>query len=264
MEDNSAIDLSETVLPQQDREQQLEDEMVALRQEKARTKTLFTKARRCLLVLLQERDVSVETIQSSCERVDGVLETVMDTMISLTDKYREVRDRNYTNKVCQEIETVEIEYSAAQSQAQEVITELNRLANLNNFVRQIENLQLRDAPELLVSSSHGQQVKGCKYTPGHSEFQREYNAGISASSSSLSSSQRGTQLLDDSQNNTSSMFIGQDLWKQLKRVSVFWGQKVIPELESCVYDMCRSSTSHARVQIASVTTVFDWGSTEIN
>jgi len=83
MEDNSASDLSETVLPQQDREQQLEYEIVAWRQEKARTKTLFTKARGCLL---QERDVSVETIQSSCERVDGVLEMIMDTMMSLTDK----------------------------------------------------------------------------------------------------------------------------------------------------------------------------------
>ena len=48
---------------QQDREQQLEDEIVALRQEKARTKTLFTKARRCLLVLLQEKNVPVETIR---------------------------------------------------------------------------------------------------------------------------------------------------------------------------------------------------------
>jgi len=33
-------------------------------------------------------------------------------------------------------------------------------------------------------------------------------------------SQWGTQLLDDSQNNTSSMLIGQDLWKQLKRVTI--------------------------------------------
>ena len=31
----------------------------------------------------------------------------MDTMVSLTDKYREVRDRDNINKICLEIETVE-------------------------------------------------------------------------------------------------------------------------------------------------------------
>jgi len=45
----------------------------------------------------------------------GALETVMDTMISIADKDREVRDCDNTSKVCQEIKTVEIEYSAAQS-----------------------------------------------------------------------------------------------------------------------------------------------------
>ena len=51
MDENSTNDLPETVLFQQEnREQQLEDDIVALRQEKARSKTLFTKARRRLLV----------------------------------------------------------------------------------------------------------------------------------------------------------------------------------------------------------------------
>ena len=46
MEENNTSDLPETVLlHQEDREQQLEDDIVALRQEKAKTKTLFTKAK---------------------------------------------------------------------------------------------------------------------------------------------------------------------------------------------------------------------------
>jgi len=58
-------------------------------------------------------------------------------MSLIDNKYKEIRDRDNISKVCQEIETIEIEYSAAQGQVQEVITELNRIANLNKFVRQI-------------------------------------------------------------------------------------------------------------------------------
>ena len=47
-EENS--DIPNPVVPQQEDKEQLEDAIVALRQEKARTKTLFTKARRRLLV----------------------------------------------------------------------------------------------------------------------------------------------------------------------------------------------------------------------
>ena len=108
-----------------------------------------------MLVLLQEKEVSIEGIQNACERVDGAIETVMDTMVCLTDKYREIKDRDNINKICLEIETVETKYSAAQSQAQEVLTEMNRVANLNKFVRQTEHTQSRDASELLMS--HGQQ-----------------------------------------------------------------------------------------------------------
>ena len=52
-EENS--DIPNPVAPQQEDKEQLEDAIVALRQEKARTKTLFTKARRRLLVLIQEK-----------------------------------------------------------------------------------------------------------------------------------------------------------------------------------------------------------------
>jgi len=54
MGENSTRDFPETVL---DREQQLKDDIVDLRQEKARTKNPNR-----FLLLLQEKEVSVETI----------------------------------------------------------------------------------------------------------------------------------------------------------------------------------------------------------
>ena len=112
-EENS--DIPNPVVPQQEDQEQLEDAIVVLRQEKARTKTLFTKARHRLLVLIQEKDVTVEAIQDACETLDGALETVMDTMMSLTDKYKETltRGRESNSKLCQEIEKLEAEYSTA-------------------------------------------------------------------------------------------------------------------------------------------------------
>ena len=83
MDENSTNDLAETVLFQQEnRKQQLEDDIVALRQEKARSKTLFTKARRHLLVLKQEKDVTAQTIQNACDSGWGTSDS---TMVSLAD-----------------------------------------------------------------------------------------------------------------------------------------------------------------------------------
>ena len=71
--------------------------------------------------------------------MDDALETAMDTMTSLTDKYKETRDRDSDSKYCQEIEKLEIEYSAAQRQAQEVLAEINEISNLNKFVKHLDS-----------------------------------------------------------------------------------------------------------------------------
>ena len=231
MEDNSTSEPTETVLPQQgDKEQQLEDEIVGLRQEKARTKTCFTKARRCLLVVIHEKEVTVETIQNACETVDGALETVMDIMMSLTDKYREARDRSNASKVCKEIETIEMEYSAAQSQAQEVITELNRVANLSKFVRQIET-KSQDAPQLLVSHEQQNSARSKEvsvHQPIVSSRGNTTNVYQSATAFYRSANPNKSLLEENEISNvTNPSLIGQDLWKQLKRVTipVFSGDK---------------------------------------
>ena len=63
----------------------------------------------------------------------------MHTMMSLTDKYKETRDRESNSKLCQEIEKLEAEYSTAQHQTQEVLVEIKEIVNLNKFVRHLES-----------------------------------------------------------------------------------------------------------------------------
>ena len=131
--------------------------IVVLRQEKAGTKILFTKARRWLLVLMQEKDVTVEAIQDACETLDGALETVMDTMMSLTDKYKETRDRESNSKLCQEIEKLEAEYSTVQHHTQEVLVEIKEIANLNKFVRHLESKVPRPSDTLELPAEEDSQ-----------------------------------------------------------------------------------------------------------
>ena len=103
METNSEILELEKGLEQQQGNEQLEDSILELRQEKAKVKTLFTKARRRTLVLIQDKDVTVEVIKDACEDLDEALANVMDTMTRLADAFRENRDRKNDDKLSQEI-----------------------------------------------------------------------------------------------------------------------------------------------------------------
>ena len=51
-----------------DNVEMFEETTADLKQNKARTKTVFTKARRCLLVLIQE-NITVEKIDKECEHM---------------------------------------------------------------------------------------------------------------------------------------------------------------------------------------------------
>jgi len=233
---------SRAVTPQQDNaKEKLEDAIVALRQEKARTKTYFTKARRRLLVLIQEKDVTVEAVQEACEALDDALETAMDTMTSLTDKYKETRDRDSNSKLCQEIERLEIEYSAAQRQAQEVLAEINEISNLNKFVKHLDSNVPRplDSSELPAEGQSQNSVSTERekvHQPSVTVKETDYDSRKVPLSQTAATflhsaipSQGGPhsfgEYTSQTANNTS--LIGQDLWRQLKKVTipVFSGDK---------------------------------------
>ena len=117
METNSEILELEKDLEQQQGNEQLEDSILELR--------------RRTLVLIQEKDVTVEVIKDACEDLDEALANVMDTMTRLADAFRENRDRKNGDKV-------ELEYSNAQDRVQDTLDELNKVANLNKFVGRLE------------------------------------------------------------------------------------------------------------------------------
>ena len=70
-------------------EQALNIETVAeLKREKAAKNSAFTKVRRCLLTIIQRKDVDSQEIKDICEELDIALENVMSAMDKLFDRYK--------------------------------------------------------------------------------------------------------------------------------------------------------------------------------
>ena len=65
-------DVSETNIVV-DNVEMLEKTIADLKQNKARSKTVFTKARRCLLMLIQE-NITVEKIDEECEQLEMLMD----------------------------------------------------------------------------------------------------------------------------------------------------------------------------------------------
>ena len=80
-----------------------EGAIIELKQQKARAKTVFTRARRQLLVIVQQDNVSTDEIKERCEALDMAQEEAMDIMARLLDRYMAVKDNKNSEKLSQEI-----------------------------------------------------------------------------------------------------------------------------------------------------------------
>ena len=102
-------------------EQSVEESIVELKQRKAKAKSAFTRVRRHLLVHIQDEEVDVDSIKEMCDALDDSEQETMDIMLRLSDRHKDKKDNQANYKLSQEIEQLEIEYSSAQNQAQEII-----------------------------------------------------------------------------------------------------------------------------------------------
>ena len=189
----------------------LEDHIVELKQLKAKSKSHFTKLRRCLLVALQEETVDIDKINALCEELDSVEDEVLDIMTKLSDKYKEQKDNKMCMKVSQEIDQIEQEYTNAQNRAQQMLD--RKLIDLRPAYQQED----RD------SGSHKKQSL---MQSASNNWPSEVAASsdkqlLSAGNVVPSGSNYRSDMLSETD------LIGQDLWKQLKRVSIptFSGNK---------------------------------------
>ena len=110
-----------------------EETIADLKQNKTRSKTVFTKARRRLLVLIQE-NTTIERIDEECEQLEMFMEELLEVTDRLSAKYRLEKDIKSNDKLSSEIEQIEIEFTDVQNRAQRVRDELRNREVYSKFV----------------------------------------------------------------------------------------------------------------------------------
>ena len=226
--------------------------IVELKQLKAQAKTVFTKTRRQLLVTIQQDNVTIDEIKEGCEALDIAQE---EAMARLLNKYYNMADKDSKNseKLSQEIDNIELEYSEAQNRAQSVFDEVRKAVMYKELVRKLESASqkqqasdmAKDKDDSLSSlpidrslhqpvnsqksateKSFGQlrdASESCLYDiePQAAAFDQP-SSGKCNSETRLFVSDNGPKV-----HSADSEMIGQDLWKQLKRVTIpiFSGDK---------------------------------------
>ena len=88
-----------------------------LKRQKARKKS--TKARRAMLILLDEDLPSRSEIRSQQQKVEDCQEKAMSFMETLIDMYKAVGDQESVKTINEELETLERECTSAKNRAQE-------------------------------------------------------------------------------------------------------------------------------------------------
>ena len=100
------------------------EEIIAdFKQNKTRSKTAFTKARRCLLILIQEK-ITIVRIDEECEQLEMFMEELLEVTDRLSAKYRLEKDIKSNDKLSSEIEQIKIEFTDAQNCVQRFRDEL--------------------------------------------------------------------------------------------------------------------------------------------
>ena len=88
-------DLLLTEDAEKDRENRIElfvENVTELKHSKARAKTAFTKTMRALLVLILQRELTLDAIQEACVTLDMVQEEAMEAIEKLLDRFRTEKD----------------------------------------------------------------------------------------------------------------------------------------------------------------------------
>ena len=92
-----------------------------LKRQKARKKSTFTKAKRAMLILLDEDLPSGREIRSQQPKVENCQEEAMGVTEALMDMYTAVEEQESVKKINEELETLENECTSAQNRAQKYL-----------------------------------------------------------------------------------------------------------------------------------------------
>jgi len=229
-----------------------EERIENLKQEKAKDKSAFTRVKNKLLYLLDEEDSpSRREVKQVCQKLCEVQERTMEAMEKLSQEYLRIKEKEKRKKLGDEMDKLEVEFSEAHDKAQEYLDnrkdELSSLAtdaSENTRRRQIEESVQRKSVEKQIQEDQFKLEQGITRSKEDlEEFNRQYRSRLLEEEQlrDLKESPekfklgglKTTKFYEDksTENRSSTLSLGQDMWKQLKRVSipVFNGDKKLYE-----------------------------------
>ncbi|MCG8049058.1 MAG: DUF1759 domain-containing protein, partial [Candidatus Thiodiazotropha endolucinida] len=234
------------------------EKITALKKEKARAKMNFTRAQNKLSSLLEEDQPSRQTVQDVCSSLDTRLEHAMVVMEKLSDFYKKNGELDKGSKVVTEMEKLEVEFSAASETAREYLDtrrdERSSVTSETLTIDMLNQLRIHDDSETYKKQLLPQVTSQYPYRPtalANSYTQHSMSgeqSGVTNSKWAETVIRPETRTLpnengfnatrtvntmnsnDATSTQTESSIqpsIGQDLWRQLKRVQipVFSGNK---------------------------------------
>ena len=102
----------------------LEESVESLKQEKAKSKSAFTRARKQLLELVEETDLPSRSQVRDCQvKLDTAQERALKIMVGLSEHYQWQKNGKARQKITQEMERLVQEFKEAHNRAQEYLDE---------------------------------------------------------------------------------------------------------------------------------------------
>lgn len=228
-----------------------------LKREKARTKSNFTRSKNKVLFLIKKQELpSHGEIEDACSRLDIAMESAMDAMTSLSDIYMKNKETEKSKKVVLEMEKIEEEFTTAYEAARQWLDSQKEQSSEASEILSIDMLNrmnISDQSERFTEERQSaSQASSIDRHPGASLYETSKKVGLVnysniRNSTPLKTSETTNYPTTETQENAcvnesrmngeavpfepaasnTTPSIGQDLWRQLKRVQipVFTGDK---------------------------------------
>ena len=224
-------------------------EITKLKQRKTKVKTVFTRVRRALLT-----EINREIVEVDFGEFDHAQDSALQIMSELQDLYLQQDEIEKANKISEEIDVLEVEYKAVVDKFEQMMLDrqdaTRKSANTASRNEKTEvNRPITDQLMLGVQSVSDENVD----TPNRDTEEKDGDMAHVKSTSNMIAFQ--TIAPKSHQHHTSSVELGQDMWKQLQRVSIptFSGDKRTYEnwraaFYSCV-DMAPATAEYKLLQL---------------
>lgn len=209
---------------------------------KVRAKTEFTKARRQLLMTLSESGAQREDIAQSSKDLEEAISRVLDALTGLCEMYYARDDSKNVEKIGEDIEAIERQYTAAEDQASDRLIQfasaplVEEQAASSKNVRRGHGLRSDDnqsgnqseedsssSEEKVVEVTVGDDIEHCSVEDaqeGEAAFSGKEGVTLVAGVSLQGKDDDSVASAANQHGRSRPRELGRDLWKQLKRVEI--------------------------------------------